>query len=101
MAKRVREKRSVEYKNFLDIVGEETMSYIMMILYLGKDVSDGVWELPKETEDDYSESVCNLLLTDKDDYYALRDPYYNLKKKRPELVSKWIRRALEVIIKAV
>lgn len=81
--------------------GAIAMRYVLMILYLGEDLARGVWKLPKASDPEYIDSVCDLLLTDQDDYHSLANPYCSIIEKRPELVAEWIRGGLKIMIQAV
>ena len=57
--------------------------------------------LPDVNSPCYKDSLCDLLLTDQDDYNRISNPYYEIEEKVPGLVAGWIRDGLSVMIKAV
>ena len=95
------QKRQEELSEFIKEAGTAAMRYVLMILYLGEDLAHGAWELPEASDSGYIDSVCDLLLTDQDDYHSLANPYYEIIEKRPELVAEWVRSGLQVMIQAV
>lgn len=101
LADDIMQKKKDELHGFIKENGTIAMRYVLMTLYLGEDLAHGVWKLPKASDPEYIDSVCDLLLTDQDDYHRLENPYYEIIEKRPELVTEWIRRGLAVMIQAV
>lgn len=95
------QKKQEELSEFIKEAGTAAMRYVLMILYLGEDLAHGAWDLPEVSNPGYIDSVCDLLLTDQDDYHRLENPYYELIEKRPELVAEWTRSGLQVMIQAV
>lgn len=95
------QKRQEELSEFIKEAGTAAMRYVLMILYLGEDLAHGAWDLPEVSNPRYIDSVCDLLLTDQDDYHRLENPYYELIEKRTELVAEWIRNGLKIMIQAV
>ena len=94
-------KKKVELDAFVRENGKIAMAYVLMILYLGEDIAHGSWDLPKVSDPKYKDSVCDLLLTDQDDYHRIDNPYYEIEEKYPQLVASWIRDGLSILIKAV
>ena len=101
LQKQFHEKSMEEFHTMYQQYGEQTMSYVCMIYFLGSDLARGVCFLPKESDPGYRDSVCCLLLTDHNDYCTHDHPYDGILQNRPELVASCIRKALSVIIKAV
>lgn len=101
LANDIIQKKHDEMYDFIKENGTAAMRYVLMILYLGEDLAHGVWKLPKTSAPEYIDSVCDLLLTDQDDYHRLANPYYAIMEKRSELVAEWIRKGLQVMIQAV
>lgn len=96
----IRLKRLDEFHELREEIGDSHMPYIYMILYLGEDLYHGTWELPNENDPSYPGSVCDLLLTDQDDYNRINNPGYEIEDKYPDLVASWIRMGLSALIKA-
>lgn len=94
-------KRREELGRFIKENGTIAMRYVLMILYFGEDIEHKVWALPATSDPSYIDSVCDLLLTDQDDYMRLENPYYTVYEKKPELVAGWIRNGLKFMIQAV
>lgn len=94
-------KRKEDLDAFVSENGNIAMAYVLMILYLGEDIAHGSWDLPKVSDPKYKDSVCDLLLTDQDDYRRIANPYYEIEDKYPYLVASWIRDGLSILIKAV
>jgi hypothetical protein len=94
-------KRKEDLDAFVRENGNIAMAYVLMILYLGEDIAHGSWDLPKVSDPKYKDSVCDLLLTDQDDYRRIANPYYEIEDKYPYLVASWIRDGLSILIKAV
>ena len=94
-------KKKVGLDLFIKQYGKTNMAYVAMILYLGEDLAHGSWNLPLPSDPDYKNSVCELLLTDQQDYNRLSNPYYEIEEKVPALVASWIRKGLDIMIKAV
>lgn len=97
----ITQKRKGILSDFIKENGTSTMRYVLMILFLGEDLEHNAWELPEVSDPGYMDSVCDLLLTDQDDYHSLANPYYEILEKRPELIAEWIRGGLKVMIQAV
>ena len=95
------QKREGILSDFIKENGTSIMRYVLMTLFLGEDIFHKAWVLPEVKDPDYIDSVCDLLLTDQDDYHDLENPYYEIIEKRPELVAEWIRSGLKVMIQAV
>ena len=98
--KRIMKKKEELYA-FISENGKAAMAYVLMILYLGEDIAHGSWELPNVKDPGYRDSVCNLLLTDQDDYHRINNPYYEIEDKYPKLVASWIRDGLCILVQAV
>lgn len=94
-------KRKEDLDAFVSENGNIAMAYVLMILYLGEDIAHGSWNLPEVSDPKYKDSVCDLLLTDQDDYHRIANPYYEIEDKYPYLVASWIRDGLSILIKAV
>jgi transcriptional regulator with XRE-family HTH domain len=101
LANEIIQKKHDDLNAFIKENGTAAMRYVLMILYLGEDLAHGAWELPDASDPEYIDSVCDLLLTDQDDYHRLGNPYYEIIEKRPELVAEWVRSGLIIIIQAV
>lgn len=101
LASDIIQKKHDDLNAFIKENGTAAMRYVLMILYLGEDIAHGSRELPDVSAPGYIDSVCDLLLTDQDDYHRLADPYYEITEKQPELVAEWIRSGLKVMIQAV
>lgn len=101
LADDIMQKKHDELHGFIKENGTIAMRYVLMTLYLGEDIAHGAWKLPKTSDPEYIDSVCDLLLTDQDDYHSLANPYYAIIEKRPELVAEWIRNGLKIMVQAV
>ncbi len=101
LADSIIQKKEETLSDFIKENGTATMRYVLMILFLGEDLAHRAWDLPAVSDPCYMDSVCDLLLTDQDDYHRLANPYYEIIEKRPELVAEWIRDGLKIMIQAV
>jgi hypothetical protein len=83
-----------------DKVGSDTMPYVMVMLYYGRDLAARKIALQKPNGDYYVLSVCEQLQSELDHYFDADDPYFPVFECRPDDLCDWLKHAVEIVDEA-